>query len=143
VSLFGHSLGTLGIRQFLCATSVHETHISKVLHRVTLFGTPLNGSPLAGLGALFYPVADALKPLSPQLRMLREWTKSAYRIDAWPSVRIVLGQGDWVVGYQFQDLIEWPGDERPDMTVVDHSELVKPTAWENCSVVDFIREGLR
>ena len=143
VALFGHSVGTLGIRQFLCAKSVHEAPISKVLHGVMLFGAPLNGSPLAGMGALFYPVADALKPMSPQLRMLREWSKSAYGTEAWPSVRVVLGQGDWVVGYQFQDLIEWPGDERPDMTVVDHSQLVKSTAWENCSVVDFIREGLR
>ena len=142
LALFGHSLGTLGIRQFLCASSVHEVPLHKVLHGVTLFATPLNGSPLAGFGSLFYSVADALKPLSPQLRMLKEWSKSSFGHSPWPQVRVVLGQGDWVVGYQFRDLVEWPGDLLPDETVLNHSDLVKPDAWTNCSVIDYMRANL-
>jgi hypothetical protein len=142
LALFGHSLGTLGIRQFLCASSVHEVPLEKVLHKVMLFGTPLNGSPLAAVGSLFYPVAEALKPLSPQLRMLREWSKTSFSHRAWPEVRIVLGQGDWVVGYQFQNLIEWPGDAQPDVTTVNHSDLVKAETWTDCSVIDLMRANL-
>jgi hypothetical protein len=142
LALFGHSLGTLGIRQFLCASSVHEMPLIPMLHNVMLFGTPLNGSPLAALGSLFYPVAEALKPLSPQLRMLREWSKSSFAHRPWPQVRIILGQGDWVVGYEFKDLIEWPGDAAAEITTLDHSDLVNAGTWTDCSIIDLMRANL-
>lgn len=143
LSLFGHSLGTLGIRQVLCATATHDGQLLKALHSVTLFGTPLNGSPLARVGSLFSTIASALEPENPQLRMLKVWSEGSYSLHPWPKVRVVLGQGDWVVGQHFNELVAWPGDSVPDQTVLDHSDLVKPDAWENCSVMDYLRSALR
>jgi hypothetical protein len=143
LALFGHSLGTLGIRQALCATATQGGPLLDALHSVTLFGTPLNGSPLAVIGSVLYTIGDALKPENPQLRMLRVWSEGSFTHRPWPKVRIVLGQGDWVVGQQFNELVAWPGDQAPDQTVLNHSDLVKPDAWTNCSVMDYLRSGLR
>ena len=144
LALFGHSLGTLGIRQVLCASSTHGAPLIDALHSVTLFGTPLNGSPLGSIGStLMYSVAEALKPQNPQLRMLKVWSEGAHMDRPWPKVRVVLGQGDWVVGQQFRELVQWPGDRIPDDTVLDHSDLVKPDAWTNCSFLDYVRGALR
>ena len=143
LALFGHSLGTLGIRQALCASSAHGGPLLGALHTVTLFGTPLNGSPLAGMGSLLYTVADALKPANPQLRMLKVWSEGSFADRPWPTVRVVLGQGDWVVGQEFNELVQWPGDAPPDQTVLDHADLVKPDAWTNSSVMDYVRTSLR
>jgi hypothetical protein len=143
--LFGHSLGTLGIRQVLCASATHGGPLLDAIHSVTLFGTPLNGSPLSTFGSAFmYSIAAALKPENPQLRMLKVWSEGALVDRPWPKVRVVLGQGDWVVGQQFNELVQWPGDlVPPDQTVLDHSDLAKPDAWPNCAVIDYIRSGLR
>jgi hypothetical protein len=143
LALFGHSLGTLGIRQALCATATHGGQMIDAIHSVTLFGTPLNGSPLAGVGSLFYSIGDALKPQNPQLRMLKVWSEGSYAHRPWPDVRIVLGQGDWVVGQEFNELVSWPGDAQPHQTVLSHSDLVKPDAWTNCSVIDHLRSALQ
>lgn len=143
LALFGHSLGTLGIRQVLCAPSTHGGPLLDALHSVTLFGTPLNGSPLAGFGAVLYSIGDALKPENPQLRMLKVWSEGSFATRPWPRVRVVLGQGDWVVGQQFAELVAWPGDLPPDQTVLDHTDLVKPDTWANCVVMDYLRSGLR
>jgi hypothetical protein len=143
LALFGHSLGTLGIRQMLCATSTHNPPVLDALHSVTLFGTPLNGSPLARAGSLLYSIGDALKPCNAQLRMLKVWSETSFAQRPWPKVRVVLGQGDWVVGYQFAELVQWPGDEQPDQTVLNHSDLVKTDVWTNCSIMDYLRTGLR
>jgi hypothetical protein len=143
LALFGHSLGTLGIRQALCATSTHSDGMIDAVHSVTLFGTPLNGSPLAGMGSWFYSVADALKPENPQLRMLKVWSEGSYAQRPWPNVRVVLGQGDWVVGQQFNELVSWPGDAAADQTVLNHSDLVKSDAWTSCCVVDYLRSALK
>ena len=142
LALFGHSLGTLGIRQALCAASSDKPLVD-ALHSVTLFGTPLNGSPLAIFGSMLYAIGDALKPTNPQLRMLKVWTECSLANRPWPKVRIVLGQGDWVVGQQLHELIVWPGDLQADVTTLDHTDLVKPDAWANCSVMDYLRSGLR
>jgi len=144
LALFGHSLGTLGIRQALCANSTHSADMLQRLHSVTLFGSPLNGSPLAPFGSLFYPIGDALKPESPQLRMLKAWCESSLSFLRWPKIRVVLGQGDWVVGQQFAELVQWPGDLQPtDQTVLNHSDLVKPENWQNSCVMDYVRGALR
>jgi pimeloyl-ACP methyl ester carboxylesterase len=142
LALFGHSLGTLGIRQALCAAP-GQGGLLEALYSVTLFGTPLNGSPLGLLGSLLYPVAKALEPENSQLRMLKVWSEGSFELRPWPKVRVVLGQGDWVVGQQFAELVQWPGDQAPDQTVLDHSDLVKPDAWQNCSVFDYVRSGLK
>jgi pimeloyl-ACP methyl ester carboxylesterase len=143
VALFGHSLGTLGIRQALCARFKRSPKLWKAVHSVTLFGPPLNGSRLA-LFAPFYKIADALKPANPQLRMLKVWAEGAFASDPWPDVRVVLGQGDWVVGQNFNELVQWPGDmQPPDQTVLDHGDLSKPDAWTNCAVTSYVRNALR
>jgi hypothetical protein len=141
LALFGHSLGTLGIRQALCANAVHNGSLLAQLHNVTLFGTPLNGSPLA-LTAPFYKIADALKPANPQLRMLRTWVEGSLKQNPWPPVRLVLGQGDWVVGQQFNELIQWPGDQVADQAVLDHGDMVKPDTWTNSLAMDYLRNTL-
>ena len=144
LALFGHSLGTLGIRQALCANSIHGGDLLRKVHSVTLFGSPLNGSKLGGLGTLFSPVAQALKPENPQLRMLKVWSEGSFKLLPWPGVRVVQGQGDWVVGQEFAELVQWPGDVYPvDQTVQDHINMVKPEDWENCSVMGYLRSGLR
>lgn len=143
LALFGHSLGTLGIRQALCATATHGSPLIESLRTVTLFGTPLNGSPLAGLGSFVYNIAEALKPENPQLRMLKVWSEGSFAVKPWPKVRVVLGQGDWVVGQQFNELIQWPGDDHADQITLDHSDLVKPDTWSNCAVMDYLRAAMR
>jgi hypothetical protein len=143
LALFGHSLGTLGIRQALCATATHTGGLLDRIHSVTLFGTPLNGSKLASFGSLMYSIADGLKPQNPQLRMLKVWSEGSFAHRPWPQVRVVLGQGDWVVGQEFAELARWPGDAVPDQKPLDHSDLVKPDTWTNCGVIDYLKAGLK
>jgi pimeloyl-ACP methyl ester carboxylesterase len=143
LALFGHSLGTLGIRQALCGRFNRPPQLLKAIHSVTLFGTPLNGSPLALFGFV-YKIAAALKPANPQLRMLKDWSEGAFAVAPWPNVRVVLGEGDWVVGQKFKELVQWPGDiQPPDEKPLDHTDLSKPNMWTNCAVMDYIRDGLR
>ena len=98
-ALLGHSLGTLGIRQLLCAGVMQPPEMLKALHSVTLFGTPLNGSSLAAYGGIVGgPIAKALEPGNSQLRMLRSWNESVHPFLKWKGVRVVLGMDDQVVG---------------------------------------------
>lgn len=113
LALFGHSLGTLGVRQLLCAYVAQPPRMMGDLHSVTLFGTPLDGSPWARF-AFGYPIAAALKPYNPQLRMLRVWSECAYALHPWRNVYVILGQGDNIVGHESAELIQWPGDDNPD-----------------------------
>jgi hypothetical protein len=95
IALIGHSLGTLGIRQFLCSWSLSDPPLIAAVKSVTLFGSPGEGSPLAGLATPLYSVASALKPKNPQLRMLKEWTCGAHSVNRWPQPRLVIGKRDW------------------------------------------------
>ncbi|MEQ9450263.1 MAG: hypothetical protein RJQ07_01650 [Pseudomonadales bacterium] len=140
LALFGHSLGTLGIRQSLSAWSRQPVSMSSALHSITLFGTPVNGSPIAKL-ALGYSIRHALKPGNEQLRMLRVWSDSAHQKQPWPAIKLVLGQDDEVVGHEIADLIQFVGDGPHEITNYDHSELVKPSGW-NTRAMDFIDAGL-
>lgn len=144
LALFGHSLGTLGIRQLLCAWSEQPTTMHGCIHSITLFGTPLNGSSLATFGGWAGgAIGDALKPKNPQLRMLKAWASSAHARQPWPPVRLILGIDDQVVGNEQDELIKWEGDQKPSITTTfDHSTLVKPSAWQS-AVVDYIAQGLR
>lgn len=142
LALFGHSLGTLGIRQTLCASSEHPTGLRAALRNVTLFGTPLNGSPWAAL-ALGYEIRRALEPGNSQLRMLKTWAASAHSAHPWPPVHVVLGLDDQVVGSRYAELIQWPGDAAVDLTNLDHGDLVKPGAWVGAAAVTFLQRGLR
>ena len=144
IALFGHSLGTLGIRQILCDSTNHRNGLIATLHSTTLFGTPINGSRLALLGVPLHSVAHALKPNNPQLRMLKIWSENSFLQNQWKPVRVVLGQGDWVVGYQASQMIDWPGDLTPHAQITaNHRDLSKPDSFQNCSVMDYIRTGLR
>lgn len=143
VALIGHSLGTLGIRQVLCAWSEQPAGLQAALHAVLLFGTPLNGSGLANKVSWLYPIASALEKGSPQLRMLRAWMKSANAHRPLPQARVILGLDDQVVGYQDQDMVDWPGDIRPVDTIgLDHGKLVKPDDWSQADIVDYLRSAL-
>jgi len=143
VSLFGHSLGTLGIRQFLCATAKHHESLAQCLHSVTLFGSPLAGSKLAYLANVTHPIAKALTPLNPQLRMLRVWSEGSFKYSPWPPVRVVVGQGDWIAGTEMHELVTWPGDLTPEITTLGHSDLVRPDAWQDSVVLNSVRMVLR
>jgi pimeloyl-ACP methyl ester carboxylesterase len=139
-ALLGHSLGTLGIRQLLCAKTLHHPDLMANLHSVLLFGTPLNGSPLAWFGGLRGgPIAKALEPRNPQLRMLHAWTESAYPGLNWRRVKLVLGTDDKVVGFEHGDLVKFAGDE-PNHILwnFDHRSMVKPTSWEASTIRDLI-----
>jgi hypothetical protein len=140
-ALFGHSLGTLGIRQLLCAWSLQPAAFMPQLHSATLFGVPITGSILAYLSRL--KVADALEPLNPQLRMLREWTRSAYASKPWPKVKVVVGDRDWVVGSKKAAWIDWDGDGRRSTEALDHRALVKPDSWDDSPIVGFVESALK
>ncbi len=149
LALFGHSLGTLGIRQLLCSWKSQPEGMMDAVKSVTLFGTPLNGSYLANIfnfSTLLrygWPISSALQPNNPQLRMLRNWSEGAYSKLPWPGVYIILGLDDKVVGYSFDELINWPGDNPPETTNLDHGNLVKPEVWGNSQVLGYIKRGLR
>jgi hypothetical protein len=139
-SLFGHSLGTLGIRQFLCTSSFHDVQLVRKVRSVTLFGSPGKGSPLAPIAAPFVEVGHALKPGNPQLRMLAEWTACAHSQGSWPPPLLVMGKGDKVVG---PDAIQFAGDnEKIESTSFGHFALVKPRSWKKSGVVEIISKAL-
>lgn len=141
LSLFGHSLGTLGIRQFLCMKALEKPSIINQLHRIVLFGSPLNGSwlALARIGVL-----GCLKPNSPELRMLRKWTGGAHGVEPWPRVRLIVGSRDWVVGSTDPWMVDWAGDlEKPDSICHGHISMTKAWTWKDCTTIDLIGEGLR
>jgi pimeloyl-ACP methyl ester carboxylesterase len=139
LSLFGHSLGTLGIRQLLCATSEQPTGMVNALRKVVLVGSPTSGSPLAragGLGKILdsvatkgasllpqsYKIADALLPGNPQLEMLKVWNATIRGLGNRPfdPVKVIFGTDDLVLPEQ----TDWLGDERT-VTALDHSSLCK------------------
>ena len=145
-ALLGHSLGTLGIRQLLCAGVMQPPQMLSALHSVTLFGTPLNGSVLANYGAkaIGGPIADALKPGNPQLRMLRSWNETVQPLLQWKGVRTILGTDDQVVGNQYADLVDFAGDSKPaSLLNFDHGDLVKPKDWANSTIRDAIIGALQ
>jgi pimeloyl-ACP methyl ester carboxylesterase len=141
LALFGHSLGTLAIRQLLCAISEQPQGMLQALKATVLFGSPLNGSSLASLGGLFkykdalsgnlgallpgsYRIARALEPGNPELKMLQVWNKTV-RTQGGSSflpTKVILGTDDRVVGTG--DLAEWLGDV-VSKTSMDHSQLCK------------------
>ncbi len=145
-ALLGHSLGTLGIRQLLCAATLQPAKMFDALHSVTLFGTPLNGSPLAGKTAEFAggAVAEALREGNPQLRMLRTWNETVHPFLPWRDVRVVLGTDDQVVGNKYSDLINFAGDAKPVVLLnFDHGTLVKPPDWTGSTIYDEIVGALQ
>jgi triacylglycerol esterase/lipase EstA (alpha/beta hydrolase family) len=146
LALLGHSLGTLGIRQLLCAAVMQPPRMLEALHSVTLFGTPLNGSTLALFGGALIggEIAEALKPGNAQLRMLRVWSDSVHPLLQWRKVRLVLGTDDQVVGNEYADLIDFAGDARPAALLnFDHGDLVKPRQWVESAIRDEIVGALR
>jgi hypothetical protein len=142
LALFGHSLGTLGIRQMLCAWAEHSPQTLSSIHSVTLFGSPLNGSVLARF-ALSYRVRHALKRRNPQLRMLKTWSAGAYAVRPWPPIRIILGLDDRVVGNRYAELVVWDGDAPVDLTTLNHGDLVKPNDWIGSVATSYLARGLQ
>ncbi len=142
-SLFGHSLGTLGIRQLLCSYATQPDRNINDLHSVILFGTPIFGSSLAQI-AFWSSIADALKEGNQQLRMLKTWVESSFHHINWPKIKVVLGMDDKVVGNRYRELVEWDGDITPvDVLQMDHSTLVKPQNWENSTLINYLENALR
>ncbi len=141
LALLGHSLGTLGIRQALCAHTQRPSNFLSALHRATYFGSPINGSPLAIFDP-FMKIGRALRPSNPQLRMLKGWTEDSFAHAPWQNIRIVEGIDDKVVGYGQNELTHWAGDDSPSLTNTDHSGLVKPKGW-NTTIVDYIKACLK
>jgi hypothetical protein len=113
----------------------------RALHCALLFGSPLNGSPLASyaavariadaikgrLGALLpgtSQINDALQPDGQILQMLQVWNET-FRLSPQHRnlrVKVILGADDLVV-YQ-GGLARWSGDFRRD-TSLDHTHLCK------------------
>lgn len=140
-ALVGHSLGTLGIRQLLCAQALQPDRTICDLKSVLLFGTPLSGSPLAKY-AFWSGIGSSLKENNPQMRMLRVWTKSTVENIKWPQVRVILGLDDKVVGAKQTELIKWEGDVDPvDVNNLDHGTLVKPNQWDSL-VINYLQNAL-
>jgi hypothetical protein len=158
LALFGHSLGTLGLRQLLCAMSEQPVGMLAALKATVLFGSPLNGGSITGLaslaplGDLFlgkpaallpgaYKITDALEPDSHALKMLHAWNETIRKFGKGkfgPS-KVILGADDHVVGTG--GLAAWTGDQET-MTGMAHSEMVKTRnvgpATEN-TVLDLLK----
>lgn len=141
VALFGHSLGTLGIRQLLCAWTIQPSNMINEIKSVSLFGSPINGSWLARY-PVWQKIAPALAPANPQLRMLKEWNECAHGKHPWPEVKVLLGLDDKVVGHKYSTLIDWTGDDDIIQTNLDHGDLVKPVSWKNSIIIDHIKNVL-
>lgn len=141
LALFGHSLGTLGLRQLLCAMSEHPHGMLDALKATVLFGSPLNGSSLTGLAALApladaakgkfgallpdsYAIARALEPNSGELKMLHTWNATMRQVakGKFGPCKVVLGTDDAVVGTG--GLAQWDGDEE-ETTGMTHSSMIK------------------
>jgi pimeloyl-ACP methyl ester carboxylesterase len=162
LALFGHSLGTLGIRQLLCAASEHPEGLLEALSTVVLIGSPINGSPLAFAGKLtsiidavrgkpgalapgMYSIVEGLKPNGAQIAMLHVWNKCA-RLDAKAAKirpRVIKGTDDMVVGDG--GLVSWDGDRVPDMVALDHRQLSKTGKDQDADsqLLDILKAELR
>jgi len=147
LSLIGHSLGTLGIRQTLCALSMQPKGFDKAVKSAVLLGAPQNGSPLAnfGLGAhvaelvknknllalnpFALRIAGALKPQSPELIMLKAWYESiqGHGCFGQPALHLHLGIGDYVVGWQHS---KWGSEPNAIVHNASHNSLLK-IVWKN------------
>jgi len=141
LAIFAHSLGTLGVRQLLCAISLQPQGMADALRKAVLFGSPLNGSHLAGLGGLgrfvdfakgkpaslmpgSFRILDALKPENPELEMLHVWSKTirTHGNGKFGPTRIILGADDHVVGGS--TMVSWE-DNSECTTSMDHRAMVK------------------
>lgn len=142
LALFGHSLGTLGIRQYLCDTVQHTPNLISRIRGVTFFGSPLNGSPLARWASLVFKVGDALKPDNCQARMLKRWTQVTHSFQPWRPVNIIWGMTDQVVGTARPDLHSFTGDGPPSVNPLGHLAMKIPGGW-NDTVISDIKNGLR
>jgi pimeloyl-ACP methyl ester carboxylesterase len=156
LALFGHSMGTLAIRQLLCAVSEQPAGMLGALESAVLFGSPRDGSWLAGMAGPAARVADAvsgefaallpgsyaickaLQPGNPQLKMLQVWNKTirCYGRDKFCPTKVILGTDDHVVGQG--GLAEWSGDEVAK-TALDHSQLCKIEAGSDGTVLDYLK----
>jgi hypothetical protein len=160
LALFGHSLGTLGIRQLLCASAIHPPGMLNALHCVALLGSPINGSPLAVYGGLFkcvdalkgkfaalrpgsYAIAESLKPDGAPIAMLHAWNRSARPHLGSLKVCLRLGTDDQIVGDG--GLVEWEGDDKKKKAL-NHSQLCKLGKNKNGKyeghLLDLLREQL-
>jgi pimeloyl-ACP methyl ester carboxylesterase len=141
LAIFAHSLGTLGVRQLLCAASKQPPGMMTALKKAVLFGSPLNGSPLAGMGGLFrivdlfkgkpaavlpknFRIARALVEGNPELEMLHVWSKTMrlHGKSAFGPTKVILGTDDHVVA--MGGLVDWDDDDKA-VTAMDHSGMVK------------------
>lgn len=141
LAIFAHSLGTLGVRQLLCAISLQPQGMSAALRKAVLFGSPLNGSHLAGLGSLgrfmdaakgrpasllpgSFRILEALKVGNAELEMLCVWshTMRAHGRVPFGPTRIIMGADDHVVGRE--TLVDW-GDDEKHTTAMSHRAMVK------------------
>ena len=141
-ALLGHSLGTLGIRQFLCDSVAHSQNdlLGKV-QSITLFGSPLAGSALARFVPL--AIAQALTPQGAQLMMLRRWVTCAHKYEPWPEVKLVMGQSDWVVGNTDPYFVDWTNDSKhPEVISQGHVEMVKLKKWGQSRFFDILERTL-
>jgi hypothetical protein len=161
LAIFAHSLGTLGVRQLLCAIAMQPEGMAQALNKAVLFGSPLNGSHLAGLGGLgrladvakgkpasllpgSFRIVEALKVGNPELEMLHIWSKTmrAHGKSKFGPTRIITGTDDHVVGSG--GLVDWEDDGKKT-TAMDHRQMVKvANAGANTqgTVIDELR-GLR
>jgi hypothetical protein len=163
-ALFGHSLGTLGIRQLLCATSLVPPGLESSLKSVVLFGSPLNGSPLAPYGKMLglldilkgpsaaaaailpsgYKITESLMEGGAVLQMLRVWNESARKHLKLPNALTYQGTGDWVVGPgRAED--SWAGDVKKTLNL-DHGQLSKinsSSEWSNSPFRDALEKALK
>jgi pimeloyl-ACP methyl ester carboxylesterase len=137
LALFGHSLGTLGIRQWLCLNALKAQGILTALHAVVLLGSPLNGSPWARLAILAklkdlkkgkvaalapgtFSIAESLRPGGAPLTMLHAWNEALRTHKSLIKVTSVVGTDDFVVGDG--GIVSWTGDVTQKVAL-DHRQI--------------------
>lgn len=158
LALFGHSLGTLGIRQLLCAMTEQPDGMLDALKATVLFGSPLNGSSLTGLASLAplldaaqgkfaalrddsYAITRALEPNSGELMMLRTWNATMRKFGKgnFGICKVILGTDDQVVG--MGGMATWEGDEE-STTAMTHSSMIK-TVYDGINTENTVLDMLK
>jgi pimeloyl-ACP methyl ester carboxylesterase len=158
-ALFGHSLGTLGIRQFLCQSDGYgDKAWRKRIGGACLICPVETGSSLGRIAKWVYPIGEALRPGNAQLLMLQQWVRTILTDHDPVPVRIVMASGDAVVGSDGG----WPGDP-PIETIIsyaadrwqtqigidlqrfmDHIRAARPgSSWRSSTLVGAIYDTLK
>jgi pimeloyl-ACP methyl ester carboxylesterase len=132
-TLVGYSLGTLGIRQLLCANLCHPfPKFLRSINTCCFLGSPLAGAKKALLA--FAPISLGLIAFNGQLQMLRAWTQEAVSFAGgmWPKIRLLAGISDgFVADAAHSAFLKFDGDFEVSSVSGGHLGMTEIQAWKD------------